>query len=359
MCAFTDQEPRIAPPRARMTARAARHATRRAGAGRAVSEIATELGCSWHTVMRAAHRWGAALLEADPARVDAVTALGLDEILVFRRGRYRHKHWATTIADARRGKLLDRVAGRSAAGATRWIPGRTLRRRRRVRWAVTDLSGPCRKAFSTALRSATQVADPFHVVKLADAAADDVRRRVHNETPDGRGTTHDPLYRTRRLLLAPAERVTQAGQAKLRGLLAAGDPRGEARDARHAKETARLTYRTPNHKFATETLDEPARDLRDEAFSPEPDKLGPTLRTWRTQITNRHRSHVTNGPTETADNLAKPIKRVSFGIADFDHHRTPVLPDTLTPRQNDAPMCVKPRFGRGAAGSARRAAIVR
>ena len=44
VCTFTDQEPRIAPPRARMTARAARHATRRAGIGRAISEITAELG---------------------------------------------------------------------------------------------------------------------------------------------------------------------------------------------------------------------------------------------------------------------------------------------------------------------------
>ena len=339
---FTEQQPRIAPPRARMTARAARHATRRAGAGRAIKEIAAELGAGWHTVMAAVHRWGRALLEADPARIDGVTALGLDEILMFRRGRYRQKHWGTTVVDARRGILLDIVAGRSAAGATRWIQGRTLRWRQRVRWAVMDLSGPYRKAFTDALPKATQVADPFHVVKLADAAVDDVRRRVQNDTTGGRGTKGDPLYRIRRLLLTAAERITDRGHTKLRGLLAAGDPRGEVRDAWHAKETVRLIYRIPKHNLAVEALDELARDLRDEAFSPELNKLGRTLRTWRHQITNWHRSHVTNGPTEAANNLAKLIKRVSFGITNFDHYRIRVLLyagkpdwsllDTLTPR---------------------------
>ena len=339
---FTEQQPRIAPPRARMTARAARHATRRAGAGRAIKEIAAELGAGWHTVMRAVHRWGRALLEADSSRIDGVTALGLDEILMFRRGRYRQKHWGTTVVDARRGILLDIVAGRSAAGATRWIQGRTLRWRGRVRWAVMDLSGPYRKAFSTALAGATQVADPFHVVKLADAAVDDMRRRVQNDTTGGRGTKGDPLYRIRRLLLTAAERITDRGHTKLRGLLAAGDPRGEVRDAWHAKETVRLIYPIPKHNLAVEALDELARDLRDEAFSPQLNKLGRTLRTWRHQITNWHRSHVTNGPTEAANNLAKLIKRVSFGITNFDHYRIRVLLyagkpnwtllDTLTPR---------------------------
>ncbi len=117
---FTDQDPTVAPPRARMTSRAARHAARRAGLGRAISEIAAELGAGWHTVMAAVHRWGSALLEADTNRVEGVTALGLDEILMFRRGRYRDKHWGTTIVDTRRGRLLDIVAGRSADGATAW-----------------------------------------------------------------------------------------------------------------------------------------------------------------------------------------------------------------------------------------------
>ena len=197
---FTDQEPAVAPPRGRMTSRAARWATRRAGAGRAIKEIAAELGCNWHTAMAAVQRWGQALLEADDGRIDGVTALGLDEILMFRRGRYREQHWGTTIVDARRGKLLDIVPGKSAKGATRWIRRRTSRWRQQVRWGVMDLSGPYRKTFTDALPKAIQVADPFHVVKLANSTIDDVRRRVQNETAGGRGTKDDALYRIRRLL---------------------------------------------------------------------------------------------------------------------------------------------------------------
>ena len=94
VCTFTDQELSVAVPRARVTTRVARHATRRVGSGRAISE----LGAAWHTVMAAVHRWGRALLEADTNRLEGVRALGLDEILLFRRGRYRDKHWGTTIA---------------------------------------------------------------------------------------------------------------------------------------------------------------------------------------------------------------------------------------------------------------------
>ena len=101
VCTFTDQQPRFAPPRARVTSGAARHATRRAGVGRAISEIAAGIGCGWRTVMAAVHRWVTAMLEADPTRIDGVTAFGLDEILLFRRSRWRERHWGTTIMDTR------------------------------------------------------------------------------------------------------------------------------------------------------------------------------------------------------------------------------------------------------------------
>ncbi len=84
-----------------------------------------------------------------------------------------------------------------------------------------ELSGPYRKAFTDTLAHAKQIADPFHVVKLA-----------------------------------------------------AGDPRGEVRDAWHAKETVPMIYRIRDHALAAETLDELSRDLRDEAFPPSPTSSG-------------------------------------------------------------------------------------
>ena len=51
---------------------------------------------------------------------------------------------------------------------------------------------------------ATQVADPFHVVRVANERLDEVRRRVQNETPGHRGHKNDPLYRCRRLLIGLA-----------------------------------------------------------------------------------------------------------------------------------------------------------
>ena len=80
---------------------------------------------------------------------------------------------------------------------------------------------------------ARQVADPFHVVRLGNDALNEVRRRVQNRTLGHRGRNHDPLYRARKLLVSASENITEHGHTKLRGLLDAGDPYGEVRDAWH------------------------------------------------------------------------------------------------------------------------------
>jgi hypothetical protein len=57
---------------------------------------------------------------------------------------------------------------------------------------------------------------------------------VQNDTLGHRGRKNDPLYRARRLLTKVHRRLDDRGEAKLTGLLAAGDPTGEVRMAWHA-----------------------------------------------------------------------------------------------------------------------------
>ncbi len=54
---------------------------------------------------------------------------------------------------------------------------------------------------ATELPDATRVLDAFHVVKLANTALGEVRRRVQQDTLGHRGHAGDPLSRIRRLLL--------------------------------------------------------------------------------------------------------------------------------------------------------------
>jgi transposase len=323
---WTETNARIAPARAAMTDRAGRWVTAQVGReGRTVADVARELGCDWHTVMDAVVAYGTPLIE-DPARIGAVTALGLDETLFARTGRWRTQHWCTSIVDVSSpSQLLDVIPGRTSAGPTAWIDARPAAWRTRIAWGVLDLSGPYRKTFTDALGHADQVADPFHVVKHANAKLDECRRRVQQDTLGHRGRKTDPLYRSRRLLTCADERLDEAGRGRLVGLLEAGDPRGEVRLAWHAKETVRGIYAIEDPDDADQFVTELAHDMSDPDHPPEVRALGRTLRRWHDQIVAWHRAHVSNGPTEAVNNLIKRIKRIGFGFRRFAHYRLRVL----------------------------------
>ncbi len=322
---WTAQDPRIASERCVLTTRAARWVTAQVGGhGRAVSEVATDLGCDWHTVMDAVALYGQLLID-DPHRFGDVTAVGLDETLAVREGRYRRQLWSTQIVDVQQGQLLDIVPGRDVAGSCGWFAARTQAWRDQVRWAALDLSSSYRVVFDTMLPDAVQVADPYHVVALANHALDECRRRVQNDTLGHRGRKNDPLYRCRRRLVMARERLTVAGHQRLLGLLAAGDPAREVWFAWNAKEVVRQIYDHTDAALAREWVDEIGRDFTDESMPLEVRRLGRTIRRWKTQIVAWHDAHVSNAPTEAINNLVKRVKRVAFGFRRFTHYRIRAL----------------------------------
>lgn len=322
---WTEVDPSIAGPRLSMTTRAGKWACAQVGkCGRTVSEVADELGCDWHTVNDAVLAYGEQLVD-HPDRIGDVTALGLDEVLFARRGTWRQRCWSTSIVDVAAGRLLDVVEGRDAAPACAWLAKRGPAWCGQIRYGTLDMSGSYRAVFDTMLPDVVQVADPFHVVKLAGQKLDDVRRRVQNETLGHRGRKHDPLYRARRLLVLAQERLDEHATGKLTGLLAAGDPRGEVATAWHAKEAVRELYAHRDEAVALEWVDQLSADMRDRDCPPEVRQLGRTMHRWRTQIAAWHGAQVTNGPTESCNNLAKRIKRIAFGMTNFRNWRIRVL----------------------------------
>jgi transposase len=321
MKSWSEDDPRIAPSRMAMTTRAGRWATIQVGKfARSVSEVAGDLGCDWHTVNDAVLAYGEVLV-ADPARYGTVTALGLDEVLFARIGRFRKQHFSTQFVDVTNGQLLDVVPGRSGTEPKAWLRAKPKSWRDRVCFATLDLSGPYRAVFDEMLPTAIQVADPFHVCKLANQKLDECRRRTQNATLGHRGRKVDPLYRCRRLLTMADERLEENGREKLLGLLRAGDPLGEVTTAWHAKEAVRELYGHTDPALALCYVERLAADMADSDNPIEVRSLGRTLRRWRHQIAAWHSAQVSNGPTEAANNLIKRVKRAAFGFMSFRNYR--------------------------------------
>ena len=121
------------------------------------------------------------------------------------------------------------------------------------------------------------------------------------------------------------ERLDSRGDSRIQGLLRAGDPYGEVRDAWYAKETVRDIYQINCADLAAGFTHQISRDFQDRSLPPEIQRLGRTIARWATQIVAWHDSAVTNGPTEALNNLIKRVKRTAFGFRNFANYRIRAL----------------------------------
>ena len=170
---------------------------------------------------------------------------------------------------------------------------------------------------------------------LANKFLDEVRRRVQQESTGHRGRSGDPLYGARKLLVMANDRLDDDHRSKLGGLLEAGDPYGEIRDAWHEKETVLEIYKLDSHNDAVTFVDQLAAELADDtSLAPEVNQFGTTLAKWSTEITNWHKARVTNGPTESINNLIKRIIRGAYGLKRFKTFRIRALLNAGQPNWN-------------------------
>jgi len=321
---WTEQHPAVA-PRASLTQRARVEICRQVGKlGRSVAEVARAYGVGWQTAMNAVVDHGRPLVD-DPARLDGVTAVGVDETAFLKANRDHHTVYVTGLVDLRAGRLLDVVADRTAAAVTGWLEARSLPWRSAVETVALDPHRGYYNAMTGGLAHAQVVVDCFHAIKLANSAVDEVRRRVQHTTTGHRGRKRDPLYKIRRILLTAAERLSPRGWERLEAGWDAADPDLEVYAAWTVKEALRDVYAAPTPHDARQALDGFYRCAAD-AQLVECDRLAATIRRWEPEILAYHTTgKASNGPTEATNLIIKKIKRVGHGFRNFDNYRLRLL----------------------------------
>jgi transposase len=307
-----------------LTNRAGAECCRQVGRNaRPVTQMAHELGVCWDRVMDAVREHGEPLID-DPKRVGVVAQLGVDETAWLTATKDHATLYATGLVDLRRRVVIDVIAGNSAKDLGSWLDRQPVPWLSQVRVVATDLAESYRSGLDGRLDHAIRVADPFHVVRLANRCLDQVRRRVQNATLGHRGRRRNPLYRIRKLMLTGAERLEGAGLERMLLGVRAGDPDDEVLGAWLAKESVRDVYLAERLEDAELLLDKAiegcAMDPVDEIGS-----LGRTLARWRTEILAHHTTGASNGPTEGLNLLIKKVKRAGHGFRSFANYRLRIL----------------------------------
>jgi transposase len=311
--------------RALLTRRAGVEACRQVGENaRPVAQLADELGVCWWTVMAAVIEHGTPLVE-DPSRVGPVEMLGIDETSWLRANRAHPTLYATGLVDLEARILIDMVEGNSADDLRQWCAEQPPAWLAGITTVTTDLAESYRAGLDNEhLAAATRVADPFHVVRVANRCLDKVRRRVQQETLHHRGRKHDPLYRIRKLLLTGSERLDARGSDRMLLGLRVGDPDDEVLGAWLAKESVRDIYLTEDPADAALLIDKAIAGCTTDDVE-EIRSLGRTLASWRSEILEHHNTGASNGPTEGLNLLVKKVKRCGHGFRRFENYRLRVL----------------------------------
>jgi transposase len=275
----------------------------------AKTPIAGLLRIGWDTVGRIVERVVADHL--NERRLAGLVALGIDEIS-YRRG----QRYLTSVVDHRAGAIVWCAPGRNYETLQAFFD-LLGQHRHSIRAVSIDMSGGYEKAIREAIPQAEVCFDPFHVVRLAQRAVDQVRRDEWNAHQRSHTETGRWIKGTRWSLLKSPHKQSLSQLALLAEVQQANKPLYRAF---LLKEELRLLYQLDDPTLAPEHLDAwlawASRSRLDPFI-----KLARTIRHHRHGILAAIRLGLNNGRLEGLNSRIRLISHRSFGF----HSAAPLI----------------------------------
>jgi len=225
-------------------------------------------------------------------------------------------HYGTVFVDlgSSKAKVIEAIPGRSEEDIANFFKSHTHLRE------VTEVSMDMWKAFLFAVRRycprAKIIVDRFHVIKLAGKALNNCRKRLQKKK-ELKGS----IKSISKLLFSPQDELKPEDQKRLKGLFTEVP---ELRKAYRLYHFLRYWYNAGNLGKARKLLSYWMYQVKKSGI-PEFLKLAKTIRKWRKEILNYFRAFLTNGAVEGIINKIKLIKRVTYGLPNFEHLRARIL----------------------------------
>jgi transposase len=265
------------------------------------SAVQRLLGISWRAVDEIVVRVVAR--KRDPARLDAIRRIGIDEFSY----RKRH-HYLTLVVDHDRARVIWAAPGRSSETLAQFFAELGPQRTAALELITIDIAGGYLKAIREHAPHAQIVLDRFHVQRLASDAVDTVRRQLMREaeTLDDRRA----LKRTRWALLKNPWNLTRRERGKLSELQRYNAPLYRAYLLKESLADLLSSLR-PHHA---------ERRLHEWLAWASRSRLHPFVRVARTIREHRDgtlayvQQRLTNGLSEGINNRIRMIARRAFGF---------------------------------------------
>lgn len=275
----------------------------------AKTPIAGMLRIAWDSVGRIVERVVADRL--DENRLKGLIAIGVDEIS-YRRG----QRYLTSVVDHRAGAIVWCAPGRNYQTLQAFFE-LLGDRKSSIRAVSIDMSGGYEKAIRDAIPQAEVCFDPFHVVRLAQRAVDQVRRDEWNAHERSHTKQGKWIKGTRWSLLKSPEKQSVEQLALLAEVQHANKPLYRAF---LLKEELRVLYQLEDPTLAPAHLDAWLAWASRSQLEPFI-KLARTIRRHRDGILNAIRLGLNNGRLEGLNSRIRLISHRSFGF----HSANPLI----------------------------------
>ncbi len=236
--------------------------------------------------------------------------LGIDEHGFGRVKRLGGGALVTMLVDFDSKNLFEMAQGRSTEDLRRQlahIPGRE-----NVQIVVMDMSDPYRKFVREFFPNARIVSDKFHVLRLLSPA---LLRRRKEILGDRR------VHEMKRLMMRNFFALSFIDRARLDNWLRQNP---ELQELHAFKERLHEVFRTKGFDRASRGFERLLEAAKASGL-PEIKRLRETLLRWREPILEYFKTGLTNARTEGMNNVAKVVKRRSYGFRNFQNYRLRVL----------------------------------
>ena len=271
------------------------------------SSIAKRFGVSVTSIIR----WFDNLNYPHPKLPECIA---IDEL----RGNAGGEKFQCNIADPVKHQVIDILPSRNTENLCKHFLEYPYKERAAVKKIIMDLSTLFSSVAKSMFPEVKIVADKFHVIRAVINSLENVRKRIQKEF---HVTKRKWFKRSRYLLLKPEYKLTSEDKTELARML------NSSYDLEKAYVLKERFYEVFRKQTRTEAKKELGKWLllAADLSLPEFRHCITTFSNWKTEIANIIGERVSNGFIEGSNNKIKVLKRISYGVQNFDRFRNRIL----------------------------------
>lgn len=224
--------------------------------------------------------------------------------------------YQTLLTDAKEHTIIDVLPNRKKSDLIRYF--RKFKNRKNVKYVITDMNSHFKDVVLTCFPDATLVTDRYHVTRQVIWAMENVRKA---EQKNLSAVWRKFCKNSKCLLNIPKDKLTEEQREKLRTILGlstrleiAYDLKNDFLEFMHSPDSETAKQRLSMWLYHAENSN-----------IPEFKACITAMHNWSEYILNSFDVPYTNGFTEGCNNKIKVLKRVCYGIRNFETFRNRIL----------------------------------